>query len=83
MAKQEYWFKAKRYGWGWYPATWQGWLCMMLFVLLVILGAVMFLDENVQTKDMVFYFVWIGLWSVGLFAVSYKKGEKPGWHWGK
>jgi hypothetical protein len=25
------WFKAKNYGWGWYPITWQGWLITGLY----------------------------------------------------
>jgi hypothetical protein len=28
----EYWFPAKRYGWGWgLPQTWQGWLVLAVF----------------------------------------------------
>ncbi len=30
----KYWFKAKNYGWGWYPATWQGWLILAGFIYL-------------------------------------------------
>ena len=34
-----YWFKRKLYGWGWTPATWQGWLVLAVFVVLMILNA--------------------------------------------
>jgi len=27
------WFKAKQYGWGWYPARWQGWLIVIGFII--------------------------------------------------
>jgi len=30
--EQNYWFPAKRYGWGWgIPVTWQGWAVMAIF----------------------------------------------------
>lgn len=32
-----YWFKAKPFGWGWTPATWQGWLIMVLYIALIVL----------------------------------------------
>lgn len=25
VSKNKLWFKAKNYGWGWYPVTWEGW----------------------------------------------------------
>jgi hypothetical protein len=35
-----YWFRAKRYGWGWgLPAKWQGWLILAVYVALIIFGA--------------------------------------------
>ena len=35
----EYWFPAKRYGWGWgLPATWQGWTVLAAFLILVAGG---------------------------------------------
>ncbi len=30
---QKYWFKAKEYGWGWYPSSRQGWLVMLVWLL--------------------------------------------------
>lgn len=26
------WFRAKRYGWGWRPVTWQGWAVVAVWV---------------------------------------------------
>ena len=31
-----YWFKRKLYGWGWTPATWQGWFAIGVYVLLIL-----------------------------------------------
>lgn len=38
--KRIFWFRAKEYGWGWYPATWEGWLVLLVFIALWIFAAV-------------------------------------------
>jgi len=30
------WFVPKRFGWGWRPGSWQGWLTTVVFVLIII-----------------------------------------------
>ena len=32
------WFKRKTYGYGWTPATWQGWLIIAVWIGLVLLN---------------------------------------------
>jgi len=39
------WFKAKRYGWGWTPACWQGWLVLGVYF------AVLIAPSNMRTCD--------------------------------
>lgn len=29
--KNNYWFRKKKYGWGWVPNSWQGWLVIFLW----------------------------------------------------
>ena len=29
---KKYWFKAKQYGWGWSPSSWQGWAVICLYI---------------------------------------------------
>lgn len=80
---KRYWFKRRWYGWGWYPATWEAWV-----VLLVFLGLVFWLslsvDDNMKptTNQLVWFFVkevvLIGI----LIAICFKTGEKPRWQWG-
>jgi hypothetical protein len=38
----EPWFRAKAYGYGWVPASWQGWLVTMAFMVLILATAMLF-----------------------------------------
>src|SRR6185312_4638001 len=36
---RQFWFPAKRCGWGWsFPRTWQGWVMIAIYVALVVAG---------------------------------------------
>lgn len=72
------WFKAKRYGYGWYPATWQGWTVMATWLALFA-GA--FVRWNVETQAAPFL-LDAGASTVALIVVSFLTGEKPRWRWG-
>lgn len=73
-----YWFRAKRYGWGWGPpATWQGW------------GRAPRLDWDLTAVSSVLapyslplFFVFVAVMVTALVAVCYAKGEPPHWRWG-
>jgi lipoprotein signal peptidase len=42
-AERAYWFRAKRYGWGWgLPTTWQGWMVLVAFVVLLVIASIVF-----------------------------------------
>ena len=71
------WFRRKLYGWGWTPCSWQGWLVILIWVILFI-PAVSNLDREIY-KNYLFIFLSIAV----LIAICYKKGEKPKWQWGK
>lgn len=75
--KNKLWFRAKRYGWGWTPCSWQGWLTLLIWVGLFVFS-INKLDHE-WAKNIIFIFVI----TVGLIWVCYKKGEKPRWRWGK
>lgn len=81
MENNKYWFKAKRYGYGWYPATWQAWLIMLVY--LIIFTALVFVFESNMEKYMAFYFISIFVITGLLIYISYKKGEPAKWRWGK
>ena len=78
--KKDYWFPAKRYGWGWgFPSVWQGWVTLLLY-----LGAISLSGYVFPPADMITSFILSTLViSVLLLAVCWIKGEPPKWRWGK
>lgn len=68
-----YWFARKTYGWGWKPASWQGWLALVVYgAVLIPFGR----DVSPSSQPVVF---WVGLAvTTGiLFALCSIKGEPP------
>ena len=75
-----YWFPAKKYGWGWgLPTRWQGWLTMFVFVALMIINATIFEPGTHPLK----FFLGVGVLSAAVVAVCFVKGAPPAWRWGK
>ncbi len=83
---EEFWFKKKLYGWGWTPVKWQGWVVVLVAVLLIIWNGINFssITETSEPTDemLVWFFVKTIIVVVALLVVCYKKGEKPKWQWG-
>jgi hypothetical protein len=76
--RQKYWFPTKRYGWGWgLPATWQGWLTMLLFIAAVVLDGILFAGRNWPA-----YAILLVAACAVLVAICWWKGEPPRWRWG-
>lgn len=74
----DYWFPAKRYGWGWgVPRTWQGWVVLTVFAVLVAVGAIF--QGRLGLIGFIAYTVLI---SLALIVVCWLKGEPPRWRWG-
>ncbi len=81
--EKKLWFRAKRYGWGWEPATWQGWTCLSCYIVSIILLASFFVRLSLKEEG-VYMFVSLCLLLTGLLIfVCFKKGEKPRWRWGE
>lgn len=79
---QKYWFKRKLYGWGWTPATWQGWIVLLIYISLVFFFAFT-IDKNSPASEIMFTLILpIVLMTIALIRICYKKGEKPKWQWG-
>jgi hypothetical protein len=76
----QYWFPAKRYGWGWgLPITWQGWAVFIGFLILVLAG-IAFLPPRQSPGEFIAYVVML---CALLTGVCWWKGEPPRWRWGE
>jgi hypothetical protein len=66
------WFGPRRYGWppGWEPVTWEGWVAMLAFVVVIVLAAL--LDGVVRPAAMVLSVV------ASLLVVCILKGTSAG-----
>jgi len=80
------WFKAKRYGYGWYPATWEGWVVTLGYCALVLLpsAALSFVgpDHLAGTRFLVAFILYIVLLTAALLWVCVQHGEPARWRWG-
>lgn len=82
---KDYWFKRRRYGYGWTPVTWQGGLAVLAFVAIALGGALMIADtpEGEFTMEVGVYILAVLLSAVTLVRLGYTKGPAPRWRWGK
>lgn len=83
MSKR-YWFTAKRFGWGWTPATWEGWLSLGIYLAFVALITWESDLAKTSSKEVIVRegpsLVFITLI---LLVICWFKGERPRWRWGK
>ena len=79
------WFKAKTYGYGWYPVTWQGWLIIVGYIVVVVLAAIFTIDtKSPDAAHGIGLFLIIETIAViTLILLARKYGEKARWRWGK
>lgn len=82
---QNKWFKNKNYGYGWYPASWQGWVVLAVYVILLTYLIKNFLP-NTNSKEIPPELWWylakvFGL-TIVLIIIARITGEKPEWRWG-
>jgi hypothetical protein len=79
MASDDYWFPAKRFGWGWgMPRTWQG--SVVLAAYAAVIGLLVYYVPP-QAQPMEFAFGCV-LSTCVLLLVCWLKGEPPRWRWG-
>jgi uncharacterized membrane protein YhaH (DUF805 family) len=81
------WFKAKTYGWGWTPASKEGWIVTLLFLVLTVvnstsLASVSTLSTLEAESKYQFFYAFQAFLIISLLLICYLKGEKPSWRWG-
>lgn len=79
-----YWFKRRRYGYGWTPVTWQGWSAVASFLTIVLVASTVLKDTpgNSYSLESLVYLTLIVLAAVSLVVISVKKGPSAKWRWG-
>jgi len=73
--KKPLWFRAKNFGWGWYPSTWQGWIILVLYTIFLLYGTTPTVPKT--------YILEVGVSTLLLILVCFLTGEKPEWRWGR
>ena len=75
-----YWFPARRYGWGWgLPTAWQGWVVLAVFVALLAVGFVLVPPTADAIAFIDYVLVLVGV----LVGICWVTGEPTQWRWGK
>lgn len=83
---QRLWFAAKRYGYGWYPVTWEGWVVVIGFVVLALAPSLVVLWLDIDVSDAAYaalFIPYVCVLTLVLIWISARKGEKARWRWGK
>lgn len=81
------WFKARSYGWGWTPISVEGWIVVIVSLLLILGGVAMFVYQVSRGADprlaIILFMIWNGLLCGAVVAVCRATGETPRWRWGR
>jgi hypothetical protein len=82
------WFKAKRYGWGWYPVSVKGWLVTIVYAGLLAWSVGRFSNYVIEHSGEPFlsllfpvlmHALWVSALIGSLMYIGIKTGEKPEW----
>lgn len=78
QGKHDYWFPAKRYGWGWgVPVRWQGWATLCGFLASIAIAGFILMPRRPVT-----FLLFVLAASALLTFICYLTGEPPRWRWG-
>ena len=78
QARKQYWFPAKRYGWGWGPPNcWQGWAVMVAHLVVVFWSIFVAL----RTGNWLVFYAVLAVSTVLLLLICWWRGEPPRWRW--
>jgi len=77
-----YWFRPKLFGWGWTPATWQGWFVTLLFLFYIVFRVFYHPINDPSTHEFMFFQLELIVVIVLFLVILIIKGEKPHWCWG-
>lgn len=69
------WFRRRRYGMGYTPATWQGWTVTGVAIALVVLPS-FFLRQETSVGVAIGYIVWVLVVLVALIVTAVRTGPR-------
>ena len=80
-----YWFKRRRFGYGWTPVTREGWLTLILYLGAILAGAIVLGAFTVTPPGwtIAVYLAIVLVLTLAVFAITFKKGPTPKWRWGR
>jgi len=83
--KKKYWFKRRRFGWGWIPVTWQGLTVLIVGLVIILVAAFQLPPKPAQptTAQLLTFLAIVFVVVVALVLIGYAKSPKPHWRWGK
>lgn len=81
---QKLWFSAKRYGWGWTPCSWEGWVITAIAAFSIGMNIAGVANMPALSPAQVFSLSVLPTWVtiILLIIICYLTGEKPRWRWG-
>ncbi len=84
MQNNKLWFKAKMYGWGWQPTSWEGFVVVGLYVAALIQLFISINKMSHSGSDALINFAlpFIVI-TIFFLIICYAKGERSRWRWGK
>lgn len=82
---QKLWFKAKLYGWGWTPCSWEGWAITFIVAVSIGMNVAAVANTPSLSVQQAFMFSVLPTWVtvILLIVICILTGEKPRWRWGK
>lgn len=79
------WFKRRRYGWGWEPATREGWIVLGVWLVAIVVGGLSIIaisGEDHPARTAVWWVAYVLLATAALIGVCAATGPWPRWRWG-
>jgi hypothetical protein len=81
--KNKLWFRAKMFGWGWFPISWEGWAVTALYVIALIPYAREASKQHSASDFLINFAIPFIVNTIFLLIICYARGERPRWRWGK
>jgi hypothetical protein len=77
---QHYWFKAHKSGYGWHPATWEGWLVLLFYIFALVFSYIQIDSQSPSFgHTLLGFFSRFLLFTAILIIITYLKGESITW----